>query len=199
MQTIVLYLSFLLLFSSNLFSQSLKLQNTENSKVKILDKYKYLEIKLRETGKDNLLNKTYYGFFNNITDNKYEFDIDYEHIEETSAAFNSMVFSTKEFFDTSFTRSFSSNEIEYIIHHKKSESIFNNIAEICLYGAIISPLFCTDYKNLIINSNNYFILTGGFLGTALISYTISFSLSKKKLFIFPNSAEEEKNIWKMEY
>ncbi len=199
MKTIVLYFSFLLLFSSNLFAQSLKLQNTENDKVKVLNKYKYLEIKLRETGEDNLLNKTYYGFLNNITDNKFMFDIDYEHIEETSSTINSLIFNTKEFFDTSIIKSFSSNEIEYIIHHKKSESIFNNIAEICLYGALISPLFCIDYKNFIINSDNYFILTGGFLCTALISYTISFSLSKKKFFIFPNSAEEEKNIWKMEY
>ncbi len=195
----IIYFCLLLLpISLSVFSQSLELQNMGNStKHKYLKETDYLELKLRDVGDNVLISKTYYGFLTNKTDGKLELKIDYEYIEESSLLQAPLVMTTKELYDTTFTKLFTDNEIELIVNHKRSETIFNNIAEISLLGAIISPLFCIDYKNWDFNTNNYFVITGGFLGTALFSYTISITFGKKTFHIYPNEFEKEKKIWKI--
>lgn len=196
MRIILLLLASLSSFS--MFSQTITLQNVENEKkTKILDADDYLELKLFQNNDNLIVNKTYYGFLNKKEDSKYSFDIDYENIEEESSDYSKVVYTTKEYFDTSFVKSFNREDIEFIVNHKRSESIFNNVASTCLYGLIISPLLCMNYKDFTINSENYLILAGGLTGIALVSYTITFTFGKKKFYIAPNDFHDDKNVWKL--
>ncbi|MFH2143256.1 MAG: hypothetical protein ABIJ97_12590 [Bacteroidota bacterium] len=182
-------------------SQTLQLSNKANpEKVKLFTTFDFLEIQLKDLDTDeNILNTaTYTGYFETINSYSISFDNDYEYTENTVYdPYSSVVTSRELYSDTFEIKNIDFSDIEYIIHHKNSEKIFQTIATTFLYASIIAPVFSIDYKNLEISSENYFIIAGGSLSTSLISYGLSKAFGRKKFSFISKDNKKEKFLWEI--
>lgn len=197
MKTPVVLISMLFICVS-VFGQNLKLVNTSNPlKIKIFNELDYLEFQMKDINDDdNVVNTaTYTGHLISIGKNTLTLRNDYEYLETTVFDPYKNFISTRELYgDTVIMRPISYSDIDYIVHHKKSEKVFKTIGTIFLFTTIIAPVFAMDYKSFTIDTDSYFVYAGGSIFTSLLSYSIAWKFGKRKFSFIPND-ETDVNVW----
>lgn len=188
----------ILSFCLSAIGQNLKLVNTNNpKKVKIFSSLDYLEFQLVDNNQDdNVVNTaTYTGHLISIGKNTLTLRNDYEYLETTVFDPYKNFISTRELYgDTVIMRPISYSDIDYIVHHKKSEKTFKTLGTIFLFTTIIAPVFAMDYKSFTIDTDSYFVYAGGSIFTSILSYTIAWKFGKRKFSFIPND-ETDVNVW----
>lgn len=188
----------MLSFCLSAIGQNLKLVNTNNpKKIKIFSSLDYLEFQLVDNNQDeNVVNTaTYTGHLDGSDSKSLTLASDYEYIETTVFDPYKNFISTRELYgDTVILKSISYADIEYMVHHKKSEKTFKTLGTLFLFTTIIAPVFAMDYKSFTIDTDSYFVYAGGSIFTSLLSYSIAWKFGKRKFSFIPND-ETDVNVW----
>ncbi|MFH2094183.1 MAG: hypothetical protein ABIJ16_00680 [Bacteroidota bacterium] len=170
-------------------------------KIRLLDTTDYLEIKMRDYESDD--NSRFMTEFNDGNFNRMEGEfliMKADYVEKQEQVFESYRYAMTQHSygaDTFEVVALLPENISSITRIGKGAGFFNSVGAIFIYTAIAAPLLSLDFKTLKINSENYFIVAGGSLGLASISFSVSRIFCQKRFYLHPNDRLKEKKLWKI--
>ncbi|GAB4280531.1 MAG: hypothetical protein Kow0068_04780 [Marinilabiliales bacterium] len=187
------------------FSQNFSLTREDNpNKIKIFDNSMYLEYNLKYVDDEKYQGykqaSSFDGYLIDKEGSMLKIDCDYSVINRVNFDNGSEINDIREFYGVKGEeKNINIADIDYIVHHKKSEKVFNVIGSSALIGVIISPLFgmyFDDRKELKINEDNYVASVGFFAVVASISFSASKLFGQKKYYI-NSDYKDDKKTWKI--